>query len=204
MKSILKIAIVSLALLGTLFGQANMANTKHDLTYASNTYYSTGTDQVCVFCHTPHKAASNDLLWQRSVPFSASFTMFDAGAQTADSLEYESRACLSCHDGSTAFNTLANAPGSGGLNTALTMNGGNDQINSGAANLGQDLRDDHPVGIALPTGAGWNVPTSALLYGAGSDQVECASCHDPHEGTNNTFLRTPNTASALCIDCHDK
>ncbi|MFC1620546.1 cytochrome c3 family protein [Candidatus Neomarinimicrobiota bacterium] len=204
MKSFLKIILVSLTFLGIVFGQANMANTKHDLTYSSNTYYSADTDQICVFCHTPHKAASNDLLWQRSVPFSVSFTMFEAGSQTADSLEYESRACLSCHDGSTAFNTLANAPGSGGLNSSVTMNGGNDQISAGATNLGQDLRDDHPVGVVLPTGTGWNTPTSALLYGTGNDQVECASCHNPHEGTNTMFLRASNAASALCIDCHDK
>jgi predicted CXXCH cytochrome family protein len=33
--------------------------------------------------------------------------------------------------------------------------------------------------------------------------VECASCHDPHS-TNTTFLRIENTASAVCLACHDK
>ena len=204
MKSLIKIALLSLALVGILFGQVNMANTKHDLTYSSNDYYTTNEDQICVFCHTPHKAASNDLLWQRSVSFSASFTTFDAGTQTADSLEYESRACLSCHDGTTAFNTLANAPGSGGLDATITMTGaGGSQISSGAASLGQDLRDDHPIGIPIPSGTGWKASPTSPVFGA-SNTVECASCHDPHEGTNAMFLRIANTGSALCIDCHDK
>jgi predicted CXXCH cytochrome family protein len=34
--------------------------------------------------------------------------------------------------------------------------------------------------------------------------VECASCHDPHESTNDTFLRMNNTGSAVCLACHDK
>lgn len=35
--------------------------------------------------------------------------------------------------------------------------------------------------------------------------VECASCHDPHNFTGQTFLRVPNTVgSALCLTCHAK
>jgi predicted CXXCH cytochrome family protein len=34
--------------------------------------------------------------------------------------------------------------------------------------------------------------------------VECASCHDPHESTNATFLRVSNDSSAVCLACHDK
>ena len=33
--------------------------------------------------------------------------------------------------------------------------------------------------------------------------VECASCHDPHT-TTATFLRIPNTGSAVCLACHVK
>lgn len=50
------------------------------------------------------------------------------------------------------------------------------------------------------------------LYGAdtASGKVECGSCHDPHEarsfasGSSVAFLRTMNTASALCLTCHLK
>lgn len=49
------------------------------------------------------------------------------------------------------------------------------------------------------------------LYGTGAGAtVECGSCHDPHgvatSGSlfNATFLRKPNTASAVCLTCHSK
>ena len=34
--------------------------------------------------------------------------------------------------------------------------------------------------------------------------VECASCHDPHNSTNSTFLRISNAGSAVCLSCHVK
>jgi predicted CXXCH cytochrome family protein len=42
--------------------------------------------------------------------------------------------------------------------------------------------------------------------GASGNQpyVECASCHDPHTETQQTFLRTSNTGSAICLACHNK
>jgi predicted CXXCH cytochrome family protein len=43
----------------------------------------------------------------------------------------------------------------------------------------------------------------AFTAGAGPS-VECASCHDPHVSGTDTFLRTANTGSAVCLACHDK
>jgi len=34
--------------------------------------------------------------------------------------------------------------------------------------------------------------------------VECATCHDPHNSTNSTFLRISNAGSAVCFTCHLK
>lgn len=51
------------------------------------------------------------------------------------------------------------------------------------------------------------------LYGSGVDsRVECASCHDPHGVPSGgagstmfpTFLRKTNTASTVCLTCHNK
>ena len=46
--------------------------------------------------------------------------------------------------------------------------------------------------------------TSLLASNVEQPYVECASCHDPHNSTNATFLRIANTGSALCLACHDK
>ena len=48
--------------------------------------------------------------------------------------------------------------------------------------------------------------TDLLLYtrADGIPRVECASCHDPHNTTNGTFLRRSNSGSTLCLTCHVK
>lgn len=61
------------------------------------------------------------------------------------------------------------------------------------------------------TGAASADKADVRLYGA-NDQVECASCHDPHNflptggvgGGSNLFLRTSNARSAVCLACHNK
>ena len=35
-----------------------------------------------------------------------------------------------------------------------------------------------------------------------SGQLQCTSCHDPHNNQYGTFLVMANTASALCVQCH--
>ena len=55
-----------------------------------------------------------------------------------------------------------------------------------------------------------NADTTAALGGTIASEmlfgglVECASCHDPHDNSNAPFLVMANTASALCLTCHDK
>ncbi|OUS27992.1 hypothetical protein A9Q98_08485 [Thalassotalea sp. 42_200_T64] len=48
------------------------------------------------------------------------------------------------------------------------------------------------------TGSGTGLQAGIQPY------VECATCHDPHEASNKTFLRIPNTDSKVCLACHDK
>ncbi|WP_457598700.1 cytochrome c3 family protein, partial [Hydrogenimonas sp.] len=143
-----------------------------------------------------------------------------------------SLACLSCHDGVSAINSIVNAPGSGGYTagganvafgttaagTAFTMPAGVTQIGDATGNL----TNDHPVSITYVEGAaslkpvttaitGWSGATTiAGLLRAG--KVECGSCHDPHLGESDTFLRrnaatvgeASNKGSRVCLTCHDK
>lgn len=46
--------------------------------------------------------------------------------------------------------------------------------------------------------------TEATVGNVAQPFVECASCHDPHNTTNGTFLRTSNANSGLCLACHTK
>lgn len=110
--------------------EAGISTTKHNLGSAApagNNAFS-GTAEICVFCHTPHAAASNNPpLWNKNLPTST-YQLYDtANSSTIDGLVLQpnaasnmsvSIACLSCHDGTQAMNNFINAPGSGGYNSA--------------------------------------------------------------------------------------
>lgn len=169
-------------------------NTKHYLgsgAPAGNNRFS-GTDEICVFCHTPHGAATgagNPPLWNKNLPQGPytlySSTTMDAGRATdgitgSASIGSVSIACLSCHDGSLAINAVINAPGSGLTNAAYTAGtwtagtGTNTPVDTttgkftdGIAKLGTDLSNDHPIGIQY-CGGGW-LASSATGTCADSD-----------------------------------
>ena len=68
----------------------------------------------CTFCHTPHRALQQPLLWNHTL--SANTFSWDPGAVTAGGTPYPtidttwrgpSKLCLSCHDGSVAIGDIA-------------------------------------------------------------------------------------------------
>lgn len=243
-RSAAAIAVLSTA----VFAESNITGTKHNLSYTGpsatvRAAAGENNDEICVYCHTPHAgnvAFVGAPLWNKKSPVSTGFTMYGAAssgvagvtlATTATDAvpNNPSLACLSCHDGVSAINSIVNTPGSGvnadttnylttfmGAATAKVMPA------AGVTNIGVDLRNDHPVSIVYTagraslratnsnlttvTGLTWSGATTVLnlLRGAGSDRVECGSCHDPHEATNATFLRVANAGSKLCIGCHAK
>lgn len=177
---------VAAILAGSLASAGSVLNSKHDLGTNSTSGGATfsGTDEVCVFCHTPHGAdtASGVPLWNR-INSTAAYTLYTSSTlKTAENLTNSpSLVCLSCHDGSIALNTMINAPGSGNYNktTGFTLAGtwtaGTSGVNAltgklatGAAFIGTDLSDDHPIAIpyaggaigALTAGADWT-PSAA-------------------------------------------
>ncbi|RMD61810.1 MAG: hypothetical protein D6826_08985 [Alphaproteobacteria bacterium] len=131
-----------------------ISGSPHDLSSARIT--GSPTDEVCVFCHTPHGGDNTAPapLWNKQLPDPAGFTTYDSlNSATIDgnflAVGSVSIACLSCHDGSQAMDMVINAPGSGGLvpggaelsTTAIgTMPGL-------ATNIGKDISNDHPIGI---------------------------------------------------------
>lgn len=213
----------------------NVTNTKHNLSasgtgpnHADGTGADAGTGQICVFCHTPHGAnTATGPLWNKKATGSTytSYGVTIAGTTAAD-VGGVSLACLSCHDGSQAMDSMVNAPGPGGYDangprastgaagtvmggTPVGVFGGDGKIGSGAANLGTDLSNDHPIGIlyggaacgsdgddwkcytavgaggAGYVGSGGRTRNKPQLYAgrdafAGQPTVECGSCHDPH------------------------
>ncbi|HET6464782.1 MAG TPA: hypothetical protein VFH55_04125 [Nitrospiria bacterium] len=85
------------------------------------------TAEVCVFCHTPHGANLNapgaTPLWNRTVPNPGGYTIYGSpnfDGTNSGQPQGVSLACLSCHDGTIALDSLINMPGSGGFRFANT------------------------------------------------------------------------------------
>lgn len=202
----------------------NVAATKHNLSSTQpdkvNNISTADTAFVCGFCHSPHTEAGGPApLWNRGAS-AATYTMYSSATidmTIAGSPASISLACLTCHDGTVGFDQLINGAGSGNYAAAgadqgwaFTLNGIGvaDTMPAGVTNLGSTLTGDHPISVTYdPTkDTAFNslvsVQAALQLFGAGEDQVECASCHNPHESTNPTFLRVG--IDTLCTTCHIK
>ncbi len=116
------LALVLIALAPTLaWGQGagpgtGIQGTAHDFSNKSVTGGNGGqfTTGECTFCHTPHRALSTLLLWNR--PLSTATYSWDAPTTTAgtkfptfkgDAYKGPTAKCLSCHDGSVAIGDVA-------------------------------------------------------------------------------------------------
>lgn len=216
------LAAASLLLaLGATSAQAAIGSivaSKHDFSTSgpvNSNYKSVTQTQVCIYCHAPHNTSSTTLLWNHA-SLAATYTLYTSPTLDAGVLAQPggvSKLCLSCHDGAVAVDSFG---GAGGTATNKV---------AGAALLGTNLSDDHPIGFtydaALVTkDPGLKAVTTAATIGAGNagtiatklligGQMECASCHDVHNSTAGTaveskLLRMTTAGSALCIACHNK
>ncbi len=209
-----KIALITAAimLMAGAASAASIVNSKHDLSSTSTgTSYTGATNQICIYCHTPHNAQVAVPLWNRTYnPAIASGTtlyysntLTNAAATASITGSSISSFCLSCHDGTTSLANVRNAVGQ-------TLRAGT--LDAANTNLGT-LTNDHPIGFSytaaqaadagLVAAASHAVGTLPLFSGA-ADTLECASCHAVHDPANGYFLRASNAGSALCLTCHAK
>jgi len=269
-------AVAGLSTLLSVSAYAGIENSKHDLrgTATGGGVKITNATEICAFCHTPHGASADTTapLWNRVVASNQtaySTATLDGTVVLTDS---PSLACLSCHDGQQAMNTVINAPSTAATDsvpsnynyvasgidfvgtTDKLMVGGDGVGLSGVAFLGTDLTNDHPVALPyagggittadkatvnttlmadpdfkttnlmvdeiggatawwIDTGTTGRQKTDLILYARDASNVgyvECATCHDPHNGPAGTtevqaFLRMGNNGgSQVCLACHNK
>jgi len=138
--------------------------------------------ETCIYCHTPHNSNPIAPLWNRNLPNPSGYQMytspnFDSRVPVIDGI---SLACLSCHDGSVAVDSINNKPKyhtwlDAKVHYKMTPDGqvGSDSCGKchnrsegayggvGATGIGgahdatiryltRDLRDDHPFSIVYP------------------------------------------------------
>jgi len=163
---------------GASVAMAQITSTKHNLGTTAGggpNKVTTGTAEICVFCHTPHAAdvsVPGLPLWNKALPTSGTgYTTYSSSTMNATlatdglpggtSIGSVSLACLSCHDGTQAMDNILNAPGSGGYDAtgggaggltytwAGNVDGTGKMLNGPTtlAMLSEDLSNDHPIGI---------------------------------------------------------
>lgn len=197
--------------------QANsIVGSKHDLSNsasAGRTVKSVTQNQVCVFCHVPHNAITNKLLWNRSNTVSTYkiYTSYNSAnmrtaliATTAVNTGSNSLLCLACHSLSSAAAVITNT-GNGKAESSITIT----STQWSAKYLGADLTNDHPIGIdysnaVLSVANGFKATPPLRFFGSTGTVMECATCHKVHDSVNGKFLAVNNAGSALCVTCHIK
>jgi len=189
-----------------LCGHADtILGTKHDLSVSGPGPIKAITEsEVCLFCHAPHKGSGETPLWNHTlsqatyIPYSSSTTRASIGQPTG-----ASKLCLSCHDGTVALGMISSQVAPIAMQNNVTT------LPPGRSNLGTDLSDDHPISFvydsALAASDGQLKDPATLNSKVRLDhdsQMQCTSCHDPHDNRYGKFLVQDNTASALCLNCH--
>ena len=191
-------------------GAQGIADTKHNLSKAGPGTIKARPEiraGLCVFCHTPHivrgKRTGQFFGWNRA-DSTATYTTYDSSTMfaTVGQPSGASKLCLSCHDGTIALGALLSQQ------NVIPFQG--DWENS-PANLGTNLADDHPVSFTydsnLANSNGELVSPSTLTGAVKLDatgQVQCTTCHEPHDDSNGKFLVVADPARNLCVTCHDR
>jgi hypothetical protein len=122
------VAVADVDLATKFANHTTIGNTRHNLTQRQTAGggpagvlmdpYRNDFQQVCVYCHTPH-GANTDVglpLWNRTIK-ATTYTTYGSPSLTNTTVTQpgaNSLACLSCHDGQTAVDSVINMPGSGG------------------------------------------------------------------------------------------
>ncbi|GAB4321318.1 MAG: cytochrome c3 family protein [Candidatus Sumerlaeia bacterium] len=161
-------------------------------------------ERICVFCHTPHGGRSDAPLWNRRdspaayIPYDSPTLQARPGQPTG-----ASKLCLSCHDGTIAMGDLISEAQAVAMIGSATMP-------PGPGLIGTDLRDDHP--ISFPYVDSLSGQNAGRLASPGSwdarvrldsrGEVQCTTCHDPHDDQWGRFLVMDNQGALLCRQCH--
>ena len=197
--------VVSLLVAAVGFTSTRVEDTVHNLsTSGPGQIRSQTVDQVCVFCHTPHRPALGQGLWNKRInhtsttPYESSTAVAEPGEPTGSSV-----LCLSCHDGTIALGEMLKPPrgtsrsGSGNLQATYLR---------GRSGFGTNLSNHHPIGFEYNTALrGSNtelVHPSVIDLPMQDGKMQCTVCHDAHSSNFPPFLHKPSLNGELCTTCH--
>lgn len=202
---------------------AGVSGSKHDLSINGSSQFKFDTDQVCVFCHTPHGANSavtgakfvngtglvdgdgSLLLWNRELSNATTFVPYtsESVTNTITTIRTYTLLCMSCHDGVGAMNILVRNPGPPGWDTLEPL--------GGYSKLGEVLDGEGPIGWGPNIGEMVPGDTEMHLKNDHPISINYGDCGDgcnPIEDVEDAGLRFyPDEENELlsveCSTCHD-
>jgi predicted CXXCH cytochrome family protein len=185
------IAAAGLATAGfTGLALAEIEGSKHDFRLRRE-----GEADLCLPCHTAHPATAPAAipLWNPSADPRQQYVLYGG---TRGTLDEHSLMCLSCHDGSTAKDTIGGVKVERGIGKPIVSRG-------------HDLSKDHPIGVPYPRSAKDYKPKERVVADGAirlpNDTVGCTSCHNAHSPLQDKYMLVKSNArSALCLSCHTK
>lgn len=184
---------------------------------------------TCHIPHGGSTATPGLPIWARSNPAAGSYNVygdtgtagssFTVSGTTVNAPGTFSLTCLSCHDGTIGINTITK----NGVSISYAVSSNTAYVNASGMivnvvngttgytpYIATNLQNDHPIGLQYRGVAaslagliaadanGFSVDGGVFPLFTGN--MECASCHDPHNSTNSPFLRAAK--ATICQDCH--
>jgi hypothetical protein len=191
------------------WAQTGIGGTAHD--FSGNTANGE-TSGACTYCHTPHQASQQNLLWNRTL--AATNYTWGAGAVTTGGTFYPTFQgttyngttvkCLSCHDGSVAVGDVAWWAGGAATFGDPVIPAGPFQVGAGGA-----MGGNHPVAMPYPLN---NLPSNYNGTSTGTGTV-MEWVDDPtvlgiriynDDGLGNISAGpVPGQSGIECASCHD-
>jgi len=185
---------------------ASIVDSKHNLAISGpGGVKATLETEICIFCHTPHQKTGDVPLWNHAMPVQQ-YTPYSSTTLKATDVRQPtgaSKLCLSCHDGTVALGMVNSR------RTQIQMRDAVTTMPPGSTRLGTDLSDDHPISFKYDSALASQNPElkdpttlDARVRLDHDRQLQCTSCHDPHNDQFGKFLVQDNAGSALCLNCH--
>ncbi len=183
---------------GVLISASSVVDTVHNLSVSGPGELKSQTaDQVCVFCHTPHRPQLGRGLWNRRIPSNMTSYRSSTTDATPGEVSGPSALCMSCHDGTIALGEMLRSPRRGGSADVR-----NTHI-SGRSSFGTNLSNHHPIGFdydsALRSSDRDLKRSASIDLPLRDGKMHCTSCHDPHVSDNPPFLLKSSANGELCI-----
>lgn len=205
------ILAVALTLVFSGIALATVVDTKHDIRTRAGVTYSG--DQVCVFCHHPHRGAqtgnniNDQLLWNMCYDEDAKgYSTYAQTDTTTDGVDGsatdkpQSILCMSCHDGTNGAPSFLQDAADG------TITGdGPITFASGIYDIGTTFTDDHPIGFVYPTAGAANVGDleTNTVTAEGTTYILGTTGAATNDASYPLFGGGLGTGTMECSTCHN-